>query len=193
MPLHDFKPNKAEVSLENSNVGKKIAKRQSFKSTCWNYIYIVVETRYIFEVIRFLLSIHRSYQTKNRVLYVSNCCITLYGWHFLLAGLLFDEGELFQKYVLKTWIFHLKQFRKTTWHYLTAYTKHIWWKIISLVWKSRWKIFSWKSMWIKQSFQTFQEFHCVYTYKQSSKEKKDYFFSYDPSGNNHSTQAIRSR
>lgn len=101
MPLHDFKPNKAEVSLENSNVGKKIAKRQSFKSTCWNYIYIVVETRYIFEVIRFLLSIHRSYQTKNRVLYVSNCCITLYGWHFLLAGLLFDEGELFQKYVLK--------------------------------------------------------------------------------------------
>lgn len=41
---------------------------------------------------------------------------------------------------------------------MTPYTYHIWWKIKSLVWKSRWKVFSWKSTLIKQSLQSSQEF-----------------------------------
>lgn len=71
-----------------------------------------------------------------------------------------SKSGYFQNYIPKHMNISTKTIQKNN---MTPYTYHIRWKIISLVWKSRWKVFSWRSTLIKQSLRSLQEFPCGYT------------------------------
>lgn len=68
-----------------------------------------------------------------------------------------SKSGYFQNYTPKHMTISTKTIQKNN---MTAYTYHIWWRIIPLVWKGRWKVFSWRSTLIKQSLQSLQEFPC---------------------------------